>query len=84
MFSGRVDHTSQTVGFKIRNNGPPGSVTKILKNQSSKLQITKCTSNYKINVKIALLFPKNYIVMTKVHEFKANFYEATERSKTST
>ena len=28
----------------------------------------KCTFNYKINVKTALLFPKNYVVMTKVHE----------------
>ena len=49
-------HTSQPVGFKIWDNGPPGSLTKVLKNQISRL------------LKIALLFPKNYAVMIKVYE----------------
>ena len=93
------NHTFQPVNFKIRDNGRPGLVTKILKNQTSRLlggkkhwlkgclcgekfiwlagkfsgnfsgdfQIAgKCTSDYKINVKIALLFPKDYGVMTQV------------------
>ena len=30
-------HIFQPVSFKIRDNGPPGSVTKILKNQNSRL-----------------------------------------------
>ena len=55
---GELLHTFQPVSFKIRNNDPPVQW----------LKFWKCTSNYKVNVKIALLFPKNYVAMTKVHE----------------
>ena len=38
------------------------------KSTISEIQISgKCTSDYKMNVTIALLLPKNYDVMTKVH-----------------
>ena len=57
----------QPVSFKNRDNGPSDSVIQILK--KSEFEIAgKCTSNYKINVKIALLFPKNHVVMRKVHK----------------
>ena len=35
--SNTLPHTLQPVSFKIQDNGPPGSVIKILKNQASRL-----------------------------------------------
>ena len=49
--------------------GTMAHLVQLLKFEKSDFQIAgKCTSDYKINVKIALLFPKNYGVMTQVHE----------------
>ena len=43
-------------------------LVQLLKFEKSDFQDAwKCTSDYKINVKIALLFPKNYGVMTQVN-----------------
>ena len=64
-------------------------MTTILKNQTPRL-VENALPTIKLMfmlMKIALLFPKDYVVMTKVHvvmtNVKGNFYETTERSKMS-
>ena len=59
-------HTFQPISFKILDNGPPDSVTKISKNETSRLLENALPTIKSMSKEI--LFPKNYGVMTKVHE----------------
>ena len=59
-------HTFEPISFKIWDNGPPGSVTKILKNETSRL-----LENALLTIKSMsrqILFPKNNGFMTKLHK----------------
>ena len=64
--TGPFYHTFQPISFKIRDNGPPDSVTKISKNETSRLLENALPTIKSMSKEI--LFPKNYGVMTKVHK----------------